>query len=234
MYKYLLLSFLLLHTAVAATPARQEYQDPLLIKKTVNDFVQQQTSTLPGKITFQIDELDSRLTLASCSTLEAFLPAGARLIGKAMIGVRCKPASGDTHQAWRIFVPVQIRQSLEVLVSARQLPLGHPIEEQDIASQSIESTPPGTFTEPAQVLGQVLRYSINAGQVLRADMLRPAYSITQGQIVQLSLQSSNFSIRYEGVALGNATEGQNVQIRVASGRVVSGIARAGGIVEIAP
>ncbi len=237
MNKYLLLTLMLVQAVIAApaTPAQQEYQDPLQIRNIVKDFVQQQTSSMPGKVTFEVDELDKRLALAKCPRLEAFLPGGASLTGKAMIGVRCLTGTGsDHHHSWSIFVPVQIRHSLTVLISARQLPPGHVLEEPDLSSQLIESVPSGTFSDPAQVQGKVLRYSINAGQVLREDMLRQAYSITQGQIVQLTLLSNGFSIRNEGVALGNAGEGQNVQVRVASGRVISGIARAGGIVEIAP
>ena len=108
------------------------------------------------------------------------------------------------------------------------------MQEQDLASQSTETSRTEGFTDPRQVIGKVLRYSITAGQVLREDMLRQPYSVTQGQVVQLAVQGNGFSIRSEGVALNNAGEGQSVQIRVGSGRVISGVARAGGVVEIAP
>ena len=83
-------------------------------------------------------------------------------------------------------------------------------------------------------IGKVLRYGIAAGQVLRENMLRAPYSITQGQVVQLVVQGGNFSIRSEGIALNNAGEGQTVQVRTSSGRVISGIAGTGGVVEIEP
>jgi len=135
---------------------------------------------------------------------------------------------------WSIFVPVQIWVSLNLLTSARQLPPGHTLQEQDLASQTTETSRMEGFTDPQQVLGKVLRYGISAGQVLREDMLRQPYSVKQGQVVQIAVQGNGFSIRSEGVALNNAGEGQSVQIRVSSGRVVSGVARAGGLVEIAP
>jgi flagella basal body P-ring formation protein FlgA len=37
----------------------------------------------------------------------------------------------------------------------------------------------------------------------------------------------------EGKAIGNAGEGQVVQVRTASGAVISGTAKAGGMVEVA-
>jgi flagella basal body P-ring formation protein FlgA len=42
-----------------------------------------------------------------------------------------------------------------------------------------------------------------------------------------------FSISSEGRALNNASAGQVVQVRTASGQVVSGIARQDGLVDIA-
>lgn len=242
MKKLLLVAFLLLQSAAAGAaaagdvPARNgpsaEPQDHAQIRDVVASFVQQQTAALPGKVTFQVDEIDRRIVLPRCDKLEAFLPAGGQLIGRTSIGVRC--TSSTRTNGWSIFVPVRIRLSLNLLTSARQLPPGHTLQEQDLASQATETSRPGGFTDPKQVLGKVLRYGIAAGQVLREDMLRQPYSVTQGQIVQLAVQGNGFSIRSEGVALNNASEGQSVQVRVGSGRVISGIARADGVVEIVP
>ena len=247
MNKLLLIAFLLLQSAAAgAAPARDTSagipQNHAQIRNTVTTFVQQQTAPLPGKITFQIDEIDQRIILPKCAEFEAFLPAGSQLIGKTSVGVRCAPSPRKEEandraartNSWRIFVPVQIRLNLNLLTSAHQLPPGHTLQERDIASQSTETSQPGGFTDPKQVLGKVLRYGVAAGQVLREDMLRQPYSVTQGQIVQLAVQGNGFSIRNEGVALNNAGEGQTVQVRVGPGRVISGVARVSGVVEIMP
>ncbi|MDO8811344.1 MAG: flagellar basal body P-ring formation chaperone FlgA [Gallionella sp.] len=223
--KKLLLCACLLLECVAASAA----QDHTQIRNVVAAFVQQQTAALPGKVSYKINEIDQRITLSECAKLEAFLPSGSQLIGKTAIGVRCNEANG-----WSIFVPVQIKVSLNILVSARSLPLGHTLQKEDIASQAIETSQTGGLTDPKQAVGKVLRYGIAAGQVLREDMLRLPYSVTRGQVVQLAVQGSGFSIRSEGVALSNASEGQTVQIRTNLGRVISGVARAGGVVEIKP
>jgi len=252
MKKFLLMVFLLLQSIAAGAahekdaPARNAPSataiDHAQIINTVTSFVQQQTAAMPGKAIYQIDEIDRRIILPKCAGLEAFLPSGSQLIGKTSVGVRCAPASrkeeANTPQArangWSIFVPVQIRFSIDLLTSARQLPPGHTLQEQDLASQATEISRTEGFTDPMQVVGKVLRYGIAAGQVLREDMLRQPYSVKQGQVVPLAVQGNGFSIRSEGVALNNAGEGQTVQIRVGAGRVISGVARAGGVVEIAP
>lgn len=215
-----------MNSALADT--QKASQDHAQIKNTVSAFVQQQTAALPGKVSYRVDEIDRRIALPGCAKLEAFLPQGSQLIGKTSVGVRCNETNG-----WSIFVPVQIKISLNLLVSARQLPMGHMLQEQDMVTQTTETAGASGFTDPKQVAGKVLRYGITAGQILREDMLRQPYSITQGQTVQLATQGSGFSIRSEGVALNNASEGQTVQVRVKSGRVISGIARA-GLAEVVP
>jgi len=229
MKKLLLIACLLLQSIGIGTAngAPASAQSHALIKNTAITFVQQQTADMPGKITYQAEDIDRRIALPACKKLEAFLPAGSQLIGKTSVGVRCTESNG-----WSIFVPVQIRISLDLLVSARQLPLGHTLREEDIATQTTEATRTGGITDTQQVIGKVLRYGIAAGQVLREDMLRPPYSVTQGQTVRLAVRGNRFSIRSEGVAMNNASEGQTVQIRTSSGRVISGIAGADGIVEI--
>lgn len=229
MKRFLASCLLLLLPALAtAAPLPSSSPSHTQLSKLVAVFVQHQTASLSGKVSFQIEEIDPRISLSACGHMEAFLPTGSQLIGKTSIGVRCTDQNG-----WSILVPVQIKITQDLLVSARQLTVGHVLLEQDIARQSIEMTRPSGFTNPEQVLGKVMRYSISAGQILRDDMLRAAFSVSQGQIVQITSHGAGFSVRNEGVALNNASEGQNVQVRVGSGRVIGGTAR-NGAVEVNP
>ena len=221
-----MICILLYSMAATAVPIAQDHAQIINIATA---FVEQQSASLPGKVTYQVNEIDQRIALPACAKLEAFLPGGSQLIGKTSIGVRCLEKNG-----WSIFVPVQIKVSLDLLVSARQLPMGHILQEQDLTSQTTEASQTEGLTDPKQALGKVLRYSIASGQVLREDMLRLPFSVTQGQIVPLIVQSDTFSIRSEGAALGNASAGQTVHVRIGSGRVIGGVARANGVVEIEP
>lgn len=228
MKSFLTLCLLLLSPAIAGAADIPPAQSHAQINRLVAAFVQQQTASLSAKVDFRIETLDPRLSLAPCTKLETFLPGGSQLIGKTSIGVRCAEKNG-----WQIFVPVQIKITLNLLIAARQLPAGHTLQEQDIARQTLEISRTEGYTDADQVIGKVLRYGIAAGQILRDDMLRAPYSVTQGQIVQVIARGSGFSIRGEGVAMNNAGEGQTVQVRVGSGRMISGIAR-NGAVEITP
>ena len=228
MKKLLTLCLLLLQSIAADAASAPPAQSNAQITGLVAAFVQQQTATLAGKVDYRIEELDPRIALSPCAKLQAFLPGGSQLIGKTSIGVRCAEQNG-----WQILVPVRIKVTLELLTSARQLPTGHTLQEQDIARQTVEISRTEGYTDADQVIGKVLRYSIAAGQILRSDMLRAPYSVTQGQTVQITAKGNGFDIRSEGVAMNNASEGQTVQVRVGSGRMISGTARS-GTVEISP
>jgi flagella basal body P-ring formation protein FlgA len=86
--------------------------------------------------------------------------------------------------------------------------------------------------QPELAVGKVMTTGLVAGAPIRAAMLRSPQVVSQGQGIQMVVNGKGFSISSEGRALNNAVEGQVVQVRTASGQVVSGIARKGGLVDI--
>jgi flagella basal body P-ring formation protein FlgA len=63
-------------------------------------------------------------------------------------------------------------------------------------------------------------------------MLRQPNIVQQNQTVKVVSRGPGFQVTNEGRALNNAQEGQVVQVRLGNGQVVSGLAKAGGVVEI--
>jgi flagella basal body P-ring formation protein FlgA len=74
--------------------------------------------------------------------------------------------------------------------------------------------------------------SIVAGRPLRSDMVRQPVVVQQNQMVRVVSRGPGFLVSNEGKALNNGTDGQVIQVRPGNGQVVSGIARAGGVVEV--
>lgn len=192
-------------------------------------FVLAQTADLPGHVNVKVDDIDRRVVRPACPNLEAFLPPGSRLLGNSMVGVRCPGKSG-----WSLYIPIHVKVNVGMLIANHPLPQGQVLRAEDISTQDGELTQMGILTAPEQAVGQVLKYGIGAGQVLRRDMLRPPYMIKQGQTVHLQVEGAGFNIRSEGRALNNASEGQNVQVKAASGKVLSGKALSEGVVEVSP
>ncbi|MBI5918062.1 MAG: flagellar basal body P-ring formation protein FlgA [Nitrosomonadales bacterium] len=225
MKKLIALLFCLIATPVWADASQSHAE----IRDRVTAFVQEQTQSMQGKVSIKVEEIDRRIALPACPALEVFLPTGARLNGKTSIGVRCNNSNG-----WSLYVPVQIKVSVTLLVSAKPLQQGQTLHAEDFVTQEGEMTQPGILTDPAQAIGKILKFGLGAGQVLKQDMLRAPNSVTQGQAVKILVKGNGFTIRSEGQALNNAAEGQSVQVKTASGQIISGMAREGGVVEVQP
>ncbi len=213
--------------AGAAEPARQSLAE---LRARVERLVREQTAGLPGKVSFMLGTLDPRLDLPACPVPpQAFVPPGSRLWGNTAVGVRCPDG-----RPWQIYVPVDVTILSNVVVSARPLPSGQQVQPSDVTLQAADLTqlPPSVLTDPAQAVGRTLTIALGAGEPLRLDLLRSPPVIRQGQTVTLLTRGPGFRVSAEGVALSTAAAGGLAQVRVASGRTVSGLAEPGGIVAV--
>ena len=211
--------------AVAASPV----VTPAQIARAVEQHLQRETAGLPGKVTYTVGALDPRLAMPACSVTDTFLPPGSRLWGNASVGVRCTAPS-----PWTIFVPVTVRVEGAYLAAARPLSHGQRIADEDVLVQTgdLAQLPSGVLTDVAQARGKTMTVGLAAGQPLRHDALRAPPVVVQGQSVRIVSEGPGFRVTNEGRALGNAVEGQLVQVRTPSGSAVSGVARAGSVVEV--
>lgn len=216
-------------TLAAISGAAGAYQDPAPVKKAVEDFLRIQTRGLPGEVSLTVGSLDAANQLAPCASFDVSLPPGARAWGRINVAVRCLADRG-----WSVFVPAQVRVVGEYLVATIPLAQGQTVTEADIGRQrgDLAELPAGTLTNPQQAVGRTARMAIAAGGPLRADMLRQPVVVQQNQTVKVMSAGTGFQVANEGKALTSGVAGQIVQVRLASGQVISGIARAGGIVEI--
>jgi flagella basal body P-ring formation protein FlgA len=214
-------------TALAVSTHAQ--QDPAPVKKAIESWLKIQSKGLPGQVSHEIGAIDPGNQLVPCANFDISRQAGARPWGRTNIMVRCLDEAG-----WRIYVPVHIHVKADYLISARPVAQGQTLVAEDIATQlgDLSELPANILTDPALAVGKVASASIPAGRLLRADMLKALTSVRQGQTVKVVSRGPGFAVANEGKALNNAVEGQVVQVRLADGQVVSGIAKTGGTVEI--
>lgn len=183
----------------------------------------------PGEVKVEAPALDARLQLPGCAQLEAFLPGGTRLWGRAVVGVRClRP------EPWSVLVPVTVRVMGEAVFAARPLARGRPLEATDLDIQRVDlaSLPAGVLSDPALALGRVPGVSVQAGLPLRAEMLRGATAVSTGQDVRILFVGDGFTVSSQGRSLGSGSVGDTLQVRSASGRVVRGVITGPGVVEV--
>ncbi|QJE00920.1 flagellar basal body P-ring formation protein FlgA [Massilia forsythiae] len=214
---------------LSAQPAAGR-QNVAQLRTLAEQFLQSQSAGLPGEATVKVGAIDARTALAACPDPQAFLQPGARAWGKTTVGIRCTAPS-----SWTIFVQAQVSVKAEYVAAALPLAQGQPIEQGQLVlvQGDIASMPAGILTDMAQAIGRTPTVSLAAGTPLRVDTLRSKPVVQQGQAVRLVSSGNGFSVSAEGKAIGNAGEGQVVQVRTPGGSVISGTAKAGGMVEVA-
>ena len=216
---------------LAHPPARaqtQARQDPQALREQVRQFLQIETAGLPGQVTLTVGAIDARLNLAPCPAPQAFLAPGARPWGRTTVGVRC------TAPLWTTYLQATVSVKGDYIAAAVPLAQGQPIEAGQLVRMSgeLSALPAGIATEMDQVIGRSVQASLQPGTPIRLDTLRSKPVVLQGQLVRLISNGAGFSVSSEGRAIGNATEGQLVQVRTSGGQIVSGLARTGGVVEV--
>lgn len=216
-----------------ATPALAQaaasWQDLGALRNVAREHVERQAAGLPGKVTVTVGAIDPRTRLARCPAPQAFQPPGARAWGNTTVGVRC------TAPGWTLYLQARVSVQAQYVAAAVPLAQGTPIEASQLASLAgdLADLPNGVATDPAQVIGRSPIVSLPAGVPLRIDTLRAQPVVQQGQLVKVVSGGAGFQVSAQARALGNASDGQLVQVRTPSGAILSGIARTGGVVEMA-
>ncbi|WP_334047591.1 flagellar basal body P-ring formation chaperone FlgA [Burkholderia cepacia] len=214
------------NAAQPVTPPGQ--QDPESIRRAALAFLQQQIAGLPGKTTATVTTAFPR-GLAACTTLEPFMPTGARLWGRTTVGVRC---AGE--RPWTVYLQAKVTVQATYYVAARQIAPGEPLSAADLVARDGDLTvlPLAVITDPAQAIGSTALARISAGLPLRQDLLKSAASVSAGQTVRVVAAGPGFTISAEGSALANAAPGQSVRVRMAAGQIVTAVVKDAGTVEI--
>ncbi|MRW83308.1 flagellar basal body P-ring formation protein FlgA [Pseudoduganella sp. FT26W] len=205
-------------------------QDIAALKSTVEEFLQLQAGGLPGQVTVSVGAVDPRINLAACPAPQAFFMPGARAWGKTTVGVRCA-----TPSAWTVYIQANVTVVGDYIAAAAPLVQGQPIDANQLTVLKGDLTmlPPGIATDASQVIGRSATVSLPPGTPLRLDTLRSKPVVQSGQLVRLVSSGNGFSVSAEGRAMSTAGDGQVVQVKTGNGQQITGIAKNGGMVEVA-
>lgn len=219
------MKWLALIALVAAAPAAA------IDEHAIRFHLERELAGIAGRVEVSIGEVDPRLQLAPCARMEPFVPAGARLWGRTRMGVRCMEGAN-----WVTYVPIEVRVHGPALVAARSLPAGKLLAPEDWQVAEVELTRerPGVLTEAADTRDRILVRPVGAGQPLRADQLRAAPAVSAGDLVRVTYSGTGFSVSAEGKALSSAGVGQTVRVQTGAGRILTGVAKPGRIVDVNP
>jgi flagella basal body P-ring formation protein FlgA len=177
------------------------------------------------------DSPDPRLQLPRClEPLQAIVPSGTRLSGRLTVEVSC-----TADRPWRLYLPVRIHSSRPVIVAARSLTRDTILAPGDIRVAKLGPgiSGYGTLADPAQVIGQRLRRSLEAGAPVSAALLDAPLLVKRGQQVTLEALAGNFAVRVSGVARTDGALGQLIEVENgSSGKTVQAVVRSERTVEV--
>ena len=207
----------------------QPTQSAAAVRQAVETFVRTQTASYGNRATFNVGNIDPRLSVPACANMEVLVPSGGRLWGNISVVVRCAAPT-----QWTLYVSVAVRISGSYVAATKTLPAGQILSASDVmvVQGDLTQSAAPLVSDVSDTVGKTLSAPVAAGQPLRADALRLTPAILQGQTVKLVSQGPGFRVSAEGKAVANAAVGQVTHVRTASGQTVSGLTRADGSVEI--
>jgi flagella basal body P-ring formation protein FlgA len=225
----LICSLLVQGSALANAAGNLPRQDLASLRLLAEQTLKREAQGMPGQVQISVGAIDPRLSLPACAAPEGFMPSGSRAWGKTSVGLRCSAPT-----PWTIYVSALVQVQGDYVVAAAPLVQGQVLQAGDLARAQgdLGQLPAGVLTDPAQAIGQTVTRSMPMGSPMRQDLLKAQQVVSQGQVVRLIGNGNGFKVSAEGRALSNGSDGQTVQARAANGQVVSGIARAGGMIEI--
>ena len=201
------------------------------IAATAEDYLRGLMGPQATRTTVQAGTLDPRHRLARCSKpLEPYLRRGSRIAARTVVGVRC---SGE--KPWKLFVPVDVVVTENVLVARRTLPRGHLLVADDLAveQRDVSRLLTGYVSDPKEFLGQRLKSQLIAGRMLTPTMLQADIAVRRGQSVTLSISTGGIDVEMSGKARMDGAIGQRIRVEnINSGRIVEGIVRSREHVEV--
>ena len=219
---------LLLGPASAAAGQMQPLDS---IRGAVAAFITEQASSYGAPPRIKIGRLGARLRLALCSEpLDAFQPAGSRIIGNTTIGVRCNGAS-----PWTIYVPAYVQLFQPVAVTTRPLERGAVISAADIkmVEHDLAALKLGHIADRRQAIGMVVKQRVGAGSVITPNMVETPRLVRRGERVTIVARSSGIEIQATGTALADGAQGDLIKVRNSSSRkIVEAVVMKPGVVNV--
>ena len=93
---------------------------------------------------------------------------------------------------------------------------------------------PPTGAENDFEIGWVAQRTLEAGAVLTPPSVRPPLLVSAGRSVALVWQSGSVQVRVPGRAAGSGRLGEEVRVRTETGKRLSGVVVAPGVVDVTP
>ncbi len=139
-------------------------------------------------------------------------PPNGRYLGRVSILVDIK-VDGQTRRRIRVCGWVEVLRP--VLCFSKSLKKGHIITPNDLilSTRPLSRLSGQVVQDPKGVLGQALKRSVRAGQVLMEGMLCPPILVHRGDRVTILAENPSLSIRVPGIVKQNGAQGSYIRVK---------------------
>lgn len=210
------MTFLCLLGALAG-PVMAAVQDLRILDQQAREFVSRLSEDHPYQ--YDVAKADVRWRLKACPEALLFEWLPKKGMPHTALGVSC------AAMGWKVQMPLTASERVMAYYSVRQIRAGEILQAGDVRLLPVDnrSLAVQAIRDEALIVGKAAVTTIAANSVLRATQLRLPIVVKMSQPVRIVVRSDNFSINGEGVALGSASIGDRVNVRVPSGKIVSGV-----------
>jgi len=200
------------HAAEPAAAPPSPYVDQ------ITQYLLEQAAGWPGTPKITVEPFkDGRM--APCDSSEVFLPGAGKLRSRLTVGLRCL-----APQSWVSYTQVSMSIEGSYYVTAYALKAGTVLSPDNLAERSgdLLRLPTGSVVEADRLIGSVTTQRLGAGSTIKYTALRSGDAVQRGQSVRLEARGPGFVATSEGKAMESGEPGTQIQVRAASGQIVSG------------
>lgn len=201
-------------------------QDLGRLEALAGDFLKHELSMRPA--TWTLGQLDRKLAVPACVQPKADWANPGVTTGATFISVSCP------EQGWALRIPVRINEKKMGVALSRAVAAGEVLSAEDVRLIDVPnpSLARNVLDDLQQAIGKTMRTGAPAGAWLRSFMVRAPYLVRSNQRVKVVASGEGFAAAADGLAIGNAAEGEQVSVRMTSGRVIRGQVLADGSVMV--
>jgi flagella basal body P-ring formation protein FlgA len=161
-------------------------------------------------VSYETGTVDSRLSLANCTTALAVEFTGNPLKSThPSLQIAC-----EGERPWRLFVTATVTIDGPALVATRPLTRGERVTSDMVMTEqvTVNASRQGALTQLKDVLGMEVRRSVSPGSLITPNLLTAPDAVARGDHVIITAGSETFSISTRGKALANASVGEQVMV----------------------
>ncbi|ODP99730.1 flagellar basal body P-ring formation chaperone FlgA [Salinivibrio sp. SS2] len=180
-----------------------------------------------GELDITAGNLDSRLRLTDCPLpLDTEVPGRQRMNTSVTVMVSCP------QDDWQVYIPVQIRLMIPLVVAKRPLDRGMPLAASDMTIQMVDSRfqRGQTYTSPARLIGSKVKRTVGIGQPISSN---DVCAVCRNDDVVITARGNGLNIVAKGTALSDGALGEQIKVKNdKSNRIVDATISAVGEVTV--